>query len=671
MSLSSISSSSTDDNIESEHDEEFDYNINNIEESIAETQKNSGSNITATVLDGSESNNSSSSEYISHLSEFSDACEAVDVMKPRALHDNNAERNAYILQELKKWAVRGVSCKKIDALLRILQVVFSTLPRTYRSLLKTPRVTNLMDMGNGKFWYKGIYHSIVSRLSEKYLHGRENIQFDVNIDGLELYSSSRAAFWPILGCLVDENEPFIIAVYYGEGKPPLEPFLRQFVDELSTLMQNGILFNDTLFCVEVRNFVLDAPARAFVKCIRGHMSKKACEKCHVTGIRYKNRQVFLDHDATLRNDEEFKLKIDAAHHIPEITSPLEEIGIGMVSQFRLDEMHLLYSGVFQRWLEFILGKHGVNRGQISARDRVAVSAAIDQVKPYIPVEFCRRPRNLSYLGRYKASEFRRILLYDGLKVFSLLDQNLYINYLFLQCGVYILSSPLLIEKDGMIQIADFLLRSFVRHAADIFGNEFVSYYVHALCHLATECRTYLALSNFSAFKYENYLGIIKRSLRATYMPLQQLYNRDFERGGRLMQKDTTNRYEECIELSKKQYDEDDNVEIYSKLTMHGMILSTSQADCCFRSTSDEVVVLSKIACSFHGTHIFLHGHKFKSICDFFTFPINSTDIGICKVSQLEETEKVWSLNEVLQKCILIPDADNNYLCIPLVHAGQQ
>lgn len=138
-----------------------------------------------------------------------------------------------------------------------------------------------------------------------------------------------------------------------------------------------------------------------------------------------------------------------------------------------------------------------------------------------------------------------------------------------------------------------------------------------------------------------------------------------------MQKDTINRYEECIELSKKQYDEADNVDIYSKLTMHGMILSTSQADCCFRSTSDEVVVLSKIACSFHGTQIFLYGHKFKNICDFFTFPINSTDIGICKVSQLEETEKVWSLNQVLQKCILIFDVDNSYLCIPLVHAEQQ
>lgn len=129
----------------------------------------------------------------------------------------------------------------------------------------------------------------------------------------------------------------------------------------------------------------------FIKCIREYTSRKACEKCHVTGIRYTNRKVFLDFDASLRNDEEFKSKVDAAHHIPEITSPLEEIGIGMVSQFRLDEMHLLYSGVFQRWLEFVLGKQGPNRGQIPTSDRAAVSVAINEMKLHIPVEFCRRP----------------------------------------------------------------------------------------------------------------------------------------------------------------------------------------------------------------------------------------------------------------------------------------
>ncbi|XP_077263107.1 uncharacterized protein LOC143897974 [Temnothorax americanus] len=384
-SSSPLSSSSTVES-ENEHDGEFgcDRYNDELENIINQPESDKESSITETQ---ESSSCSSDAEHVSNSSEPIDALEVVDIEDLCALRDDNEERNAYILCELKKWAIRGVSCKKIDALLQVLQIVFPTLPRTYRTLLKTPRSTNLVNMGNGKFWYKGIGCSVVPRLSEKYLSNRESIQFDINIDGLELYPSSRDAFWPILGCLVDEKEPFIIAVYYGEGKPPLEPFLRQFVDELSNLMINGIMFQGTTYRVQVRNFVLDAPARAFIKCIKGHTSRKACEKCHVTGVRYKNREVFLDHDACLRNDEEFRSKVDAGHHIPDITSPLEEIGIGMVSQFRLDEMHLLYSGVFQWWLEFVLGKRGPNRGKISPRDRAAVSAAIDEIKPDIPVEF--------------------------------------------------------------------------------------------------------------------------------------------------------------------------------------------------------------------------------------------------------------------------------------------
>ncbi|XP_071639983.1 uncharacterized protein [Temnothorax longispinosus] len=276
-SSSPLSSSSTVES-ENEHDGEFgcDRYNDELENIINQPESDKESSITETQ---ESSSCGSDAEHVSNSSEPIDALEVVDIEDLCALRDDNEERNAYILCELKKWAIRGVSCKKIDALLRVLQIVFPTLPRTYRTLLKTPRSTNLVNMGNGKFWYKGIGCSVVPRLSEKYLSNRESIQFDINIDGLELYPSSRDAFWPILGCLVDEKEPFIIAVYYGEGKPPLEPFLRQFVDELSNLMINGIMFQGTTYRVQVRNFVLDAPARAFIKCIKGHTSRKACEKC--------------------------------------------------------------------------------------------------------------------------------------------------------------------------------------------------------------------------------------------------------------------------------------------------------------------------------------------------------------------------------------------------------
>jgi hypothetical protein len=129
--------SSSTDSIESKHNEESDCDRNNIEEqlSIAKMQKSSDSDIRSDEDsdDGSrDSNNpeyesddsrdSNDSEYESDSSESSDACEIVEVENLRALRDDNENRNAYILRELKKWAIKGVSCKKIDTLLKILQI---------------------------------------------------------------------------------------------------------------------------------------------------------------------------------------------------------------------------------------------------------------------------------------------------------------------------------------------------------------------------------------------------------------------------------------------------------------------------------------------------------------------------------------------------------------------
>lgn len=62
-------------------------------------------------------------------------------------------------------------------------------------------------------------------------------------------------------------------------------------------------------------------------------------------------------DQTLRTDESFRNREQPEHH--EGTSPLERLGTGLVSQFRLDAMHLLYIGVFKRLLHFWLFKVGV------------------------------------------------------------------------------------------------------------------------------------------------------------------------------------------------------------------------------------------------------------------------------------------------------------------------
>lgn len=85
--------------------------------------------------------------------------------------------------------------------------------------------------------------------------------------------------------------------------------------------------------------MLDAPARSLIKCIIGHNGRFACEKCEIKGEYYLSRQIFLNLDAELRTDESFRTRSNIFHHTG--NSPLERIPTGMVSQFRLDALHLV------------------------------------------------------------------------------------------------------------------------------------------------------------------------------------------------------------------------------------------------------------------------------------------------------------------------------------------
>ncbi|KAK3910771.1 UDP-N-acetylglucosamine--N-acetylmuramyl-(pentapeptide) pyrophosphoryl-undecaprenol N-acetylglucosamine transferase [Frankliniella fusca] len=279
---------------------------------------------------------------------------------------------------------------------------------------------------------------------------------------------------------------------------------------------------------KLRFFICDAVARQYLKRIQNPNSTSGCEKCLVQGVRYRNRMIFLDFDAPLRSDRDFRLRRDEDHHIGEAETPLEFLGINMVSQFKLDPMHLVDIGVFKRWLKFLLGKLKGIPALLSNAEQAEVSRRIKVLSTNMPKEISRHPRPFEYFAKYKATEFRRMVRYDGLIIFKNLHHDVYFNFLLLFCGIYILSDLSLIERHG--DLADQFLRQFVAHSAQLFGPHFVVYNVHNWIHLYNESVDAGSLHNFSAYKYENYYGVMKRYLLSTHKPLA-----DNERNGRLIQ----------------------------------------------------------------------------------------------------------------------------------------
>lgn len=268
-------------------------------------------------------------EYSEHSSndELQDEANCdIEYLRDHPVHDVEA----YLLNFLREWGVRDVSFKKMDKLLAGLRVIFPGLPKSYKTIIRTPRTITIKEVGQGLMWYKSIKVNLDETLTDDYLQNNNEIIVNINIDGVQLYKSTDDQFWPILGCLNGDRFPFIIGIWYGNSKPDdLEGYLSEFIEEVKDLTTSGYDFYGERIIFSIGNYILDAPARQFVKGIHNHNSVFSCEKCTVKGMRHRNRQVFLHDNAPLRMDESFQNRNQPEHH--KYNSPLERLQCGMVS----------------------------------------------------------------------------------------------------------------------------------------------------------------------------------------------------------------------------------------------------------------------------------------------------------------------------------------------------
>lgn len=74
------------------------------------------------------------------------------------------------------------------------------------------------------------------------------------------------------------------------------------------------------------------------------------------GDYYNHRMVFLDEEAPLRTDSNFRSRQNEEHHIS--ISPFESFHVDMINDFPLDYMHLICLGVTKKLLQlWIKGNH--------------------------------------------------------------------------------------------------------------------------------------------------------------------------------------------------------------------------------------------------------------------------------------------------------------------------
>lgn len=544
---------------------------------------------------------------------------------------------------------------------------FNTLPSDGRTILKTPVTMIVQTVAPGEYIHIGLeiqLHKVVTKLK------KSNISFDelgilCNIDGLPLFKSSPGELYPILLSIPTipqlRNEVYPIGLYYGNKKPDLACFFEPFLKELLHLIENGLMFCNDNIKIKILGFCCDVPAKSYILGTTSHTGYSSCTRCTVHGTTIANRRVFLETDCPLRTHEQFINRDDLTYQ-PRETPLIAVPGLDFPSSFVLDYMHLICLGVM-RTLLFIWCT-GPLPLRISAGQRIRMSESLLNLRSDTPVEFVRKPRELTILKSWKATEYHMFLLYFGPVILKeVLDEARYLNFLSLHVATTILLDPKKCTNPELLEYADKLLLRFVQEVSTVYDEKYITHNFHNLIHLADDVRFFAPiipqfdLQKISAFQFENFLQVVKRKVRGRAKPLQQI--------GRRIGEEFLNPIEEAITqlpcdkpvLLSKHYDGPlpafcVNPQ-YKKIKFDSFEITVQHPNNCCLLTNGAIVLVDNVVFSRELKEQVLVGTKFCQLENLYEEPLcRSSDLGIYKVSGLSG-RKIWPLSAVKAKCLLV------------------
>lgn len=573
--------------------------------------------------------------------------------------ENKIEKELFI-NNLRTWAhTYNVTHMCLNGLIALIRNKYPFLPKDSRSVLKTPRSVSTIPLENGNMIYIGIKNALKKKIESGISFPGNHILLQWNVDGIPIFKSSSLEFWPILGkCSnVTDKHPFCIAIFCGKGKPaPLNVYLHEFVLEQQDLVQNGLVLNSQQYTVGTELFTCDAPARAFLKMITGHTSTYACERCKIKSVFIDKKHFFpIGKRYEKRKDSDFYLPLSNENHIKD-KSPLLQLHIGLISQFALDPMHLIYLGVMRRLLlKYVV--EGKRPFKLSKHTIAIMNKEISSFK--IPSEFGRKIRPLIDIRRWKATEFRFFLLYCGVICLkNKMNDRAFSHFLLLHVSCFILCSKHLCQQ--LIDVAEKYIIQFVDDSAKIYDQYFVSYNVHSLIHICEDVRNFGNLDSFACFPFENMLGKLKKIIRSKKLPLQQIHNRLHEITMANSQNSSLCRHTSIA--PKNVYDPNKNVFRCTELQMAKYKLT-------LRKPNNIVLVGKKLftITSFYTINgkYRCTGKSFRYMHDIYEYPMKSSKLDIYYASGEGQIEN-FAVSDIKFKCISFP-YKRGLAVFPIVH----
>lgn len=278
-------------------------------------------------------------------------------------------------------------------------------------------------------------------------------------------------------------------------------------------------------------------------------------------------------------------------------------------------MHSAYLGVMRSLLIcWILVRE---KNFSLSRDKIKIlTNRIVTISKEMPRDFNRKLRPLKHLKRFKATELRQLLLYVlPIALHGIAEDKYYNHFMKFHCAIRILCTP--VKCIELNRIASWYLKEFVSEFAALYCQSRVSFNVHSLLHIADDVRNFKQpLDDLSAFKFENYLQILKKKAKSGFRVLEQIYNRHSE-------EENCDKYFPIIKHVQKTF-------VFSTKINNNVI---------FIKNLDKIIKISRIIEETQDT-ILIDGFEALHYEPCYTEPINSSLIGMFKAQNNTPFHKI-------------------------------
>lgn len=543
-------------------------------------------------------------------------------------------------EELLKFMILfNISVRAMEHLLRLLVLFGLDVPKSVFMLQKNSRKCEIAPMPNesnqfAHFRIMDVLSFCIKKKLLKLTNSINDISLYVNIDGLPLFRSSHTGLWTILVKFKNSLflKPMPLAVYYGTGKPDLSTFISPMVKELRQMCASSFKVENFTFNLKKIFFICDAPARAYIQCVKGHSAKDGCSYCRLQGI-YSEKRLYFPHcsrnelDALTRENHQYTLHQET-NQIS--LSPLADI-VDLRNDFLPDYMHCVCLGIMKKMCTFFFSSvKGVRlRCKVGETQKRLIEERMDIIRPQIPKEFNRKLRSLSELEHFKAVEYRSLLLYFGPILFKdVVHTDFYRHFLLLHFSFYALCSPQYCVSYLENCIA--CIEQFCSKLSFLYENKFSSYNSHIVRHIPEFVSEHGPVDEWSTFCFENYLSILKRRLKCTNSMFQQ----------------TVKNLSVMANLFIAQ--SEDSIFVNEHEPNNCVMLSNGSM-CIVNAAEGKTVI--------NGTVLrFLEPLYSYPYCSFASF----------KIGFFTKTSKIVANEEIFAKCIMITNSPDRYLIIPMV-----